>query len=401
MNKYETKIVVISKSYEASLGIARALKKAGFSNIDLIFVGNKQNFKIVSSSNIFNSKIIITTRDDKKIINVLINNYYKEKEKVILFSGDDYTTSLFDKNRSILKDIFIMPYVEGNYNSITKFMDKAVQNALMKKYELEEVKSWTTKFFDDKYIIPEDVIYPCFVKPLISANGLAKVYMAKCDNREDLVKHMEQVVVKGEHNPFIIQEFINIKKEYLVHGICNGNIVFTPICHEKIEIAEFTKGVTVVGKNLKTQILEPELSKMIKLMTSMNYHGPFNLDIFCSEDKVYLNEINMRIAGSCGAAPQVGANIPAIWVELALSEDFEKFVFPECDINFDTIFINDKTAYEDLLFEYKSKKQLKQYEGPATYHLIKDNDDILPWKEFKKMFFIKNFKKNIKKILHK
>lgn len=388
------KIVVMSKSYEAALGISRSLKKDGYSNVDLFFIGPKN---IASKSNTFKDKYFIAKWDENLILKTLVETYNKNNEKIILFLGDDRTTVFADKHRKELSSIFTFTYVDGNQEgAITHLMDKQHQTIMAKEFGLPMVQSWTAEFIDGCFAIPNGIIYPCFVKPLVSANGPAKSIMKKCENEGILKNHLAKIAKAGYTYPVIVQEFVEIEEEYNIHGICDGDRIFIPIIHKKIATANYNKGVTVLGRNLKPELLEPNIEKLKRLLLSNGYHGIINVEMFLANGKYYLNEINYRIAGTCWGATGAGTNLPALWCE-TLSGNVREW--PDYSIKFDSVFINDKTAAEDLSSGYCSLRQFNQWNKEADFHLIYSEEDKGPWKEFRKMMVKRYLKRKVKKLL--
>lgn len=371
------KIVVISKSYEAALGVARSLKLAGFIHIDLYFVGRAN---IAFRSNVFEAKYNYTKRNDEEIVCQLIDIY--GGSKCFLFPCDDYTTSLADRFREKLESIFAYTYVDGHKSgAITHLMDKDYQTVLAKEFNLPMAKSWEIVCENGAYQIPSDMVYPCFVKPLVSANGAAKSVIGKCDSAEHLQSYLATHVKSGINFPLIVQEYIHIEEEFNIHGICDGENFILPIIHKKLATANFNKGVTVLGKNLNPCILKPQLEKLEKLLKATGYHGIFNVEMFVSKGTVYLNEINFRIAGTCWGATGANVNIPYLWIKTLMGE-FGKWepVTPK----FDTVFINDKTAFEDWTKGYSNIFQFIRWNRQADYHLILCKWDSAPYKTFVK-----------------
>ncbi len=391
------KTIVISKSYEAALGIGRSLKIAGY-DVDLFYIG-VSNKDIVFASNAFTSKASFDNRDDECIVNKLIEIYRNTSEnRIVLFPGDDYATSLVDRYRNRLEAFFIYTYSDCNQNgAITRLMDKKYQVDLSKRFGLQTAKSWVSDYSNGHFVIPEGIVLPCFVKPLISAVGAAKANMKKCNDLTELRNHLDHLVEIKQYGSVIIQEFINIEEEYNIHGICDGNRIFLPIIHRKMETARFNKGVTILGKNMNPQHLEPYISRLKDMLLSMGYHGIFNVEMFKSNGTTYLNEINVRIAGTCWGATGAGANIPDLWVRCLLGEIEQ---WPQLNIKYNTLFINDKTAYEDLVHGFRKSSELKKWNSASDFHLLMSSDDPQPWKVFYKRMRKILFKQKIKHILH-
>lgn len=368
------KIVVFSKSYEATLGIARSLKIGGATDIDLFYVG--YNSIVVKKSNVFHNKYFCE-KDDQTIIDNLVNTYRDVKGTIILFPGDDYTTSLADMYRERLKDKFIYTYAEPkDEETIIHLMDKLYQYNLSKEFNLPMAQSCVLSTSNGIYKISDDIKYPCFVKPLISANGPAKSIIRKIEDEENLTSYLLKLTKKGYFYPVLVQEFIDIEEEYNIHGICDGDRIFLPVIHQKLETAKFNKGVTILGKNLNPDHLGDNIDKLKEMLLSCKYHGIFNVEMFKSKGVVYLNEINFRIAGTCWGTTGAGANLPYLWVNVLMGRVVD---WPQLKLKYDTVFINDKTAMEDLLNGYCGLSSYLSWNRSASFHLIKNKSDKGPW----------------------
>ena len=378
LKEIDNKIVVFSKSYEAALGIARSLKLGGATNIDLFFVG--WNHVIVDKSNAFKNRYSFSTREDEAIVQKLLNIYKKEKSGIVLFPGDDYTTSLSDRYRNQLQDKFIFTYVENDEDSpITHLMDKQNQTTIAEHFGMPMARSWILSCEEKKYIIPNEVVFPCFLKPLVSANGPAKSIIRKIEDRAALVMYLEVLKGSGYNYPILVQEFIEIEEEYNIHGICDGDNIYLPLIHRKLETARFNKGVTILGKNMNPTHLGDNIERLKNALRSCKYHGIFNVEMFISKGTVYLNEINFRIAGTCWGTTIGGANLPWLWVNVLLGNVKE---WPKLKLTYESVFINDKTAWEDLINGHVGLSEFLNWNRMADFHLIKNKGDKGPWSVF-------------------
>ena len=393
------KIVVLSKSYEAALGIGRSLRLANYNDIDLVFVGNNGS-DIALSSNLFTSKKHIKKRDDEVVVNALIDNYGRmdSNEKSVLFSADDFTTSLIDRKCDELVKYFIFTHVDGyKSGSITQLMDKAFQMSVAPSFGLNVAETSKISFVDGNFPIPDKIIYPCIIKPEVSAEGAAKSNIKICNNDKILRDHLSCLVQKNAKNNLLIQRLIDIENEYDIHGICNGEDVYIPIAHKKQLTAIHTKGVTVIGKLIDPAELEPAISSLKELLRSFHFHGLVDVELFQSQGKTYLNEINLRAAGTCWAATNAGVNLPDLFVQ-TLYDDNIPIEFG--NIRFGDLFVNEKTAFEEVQFGFIHYRKLRSILKKG-FGLIQDQNDIMPWKVFKKSMNKRILHMKIKKFLHK
>ena len=154
-----------------------------------------------------------------------------------------------------------------------------------------------------------------------------------------------------------------------------------------------------MGKNLDPKTLEPHIGNLKNMLLSLGYHGIFNVEMFRSEDRYYLNEINVRIAGTTWGSAGAGANISALWVNTLAGKYADGW--PKMDVRFDSVFINDKTAYEDVNFGNYSRAQLNEWNRAAEYHLIKSDFDSDPWEVFLKSMEQSELKRIAKRFIKK
>ena len=194
-------IVVLSRNYSTGLSVIRSLGIAGYT-VDLIASANKEGqSSAIGSSRYINNYIEVLADkvkadgDDELLAELL---KYKEMydNKPVLFPTDDYTTSVMDLNRGVLDDIFIMPKVAGGAaGDLKHLMDKSVQSRVAAEAGINVPAEWVISLRDKEIQIPEDVVYPCYCKPLESSLGY-KQEMAVCRNRSELLSHLS--VLRGK-----------------------------------------------------------------------------------------------------------------------------------------------------------------------------------------------------------
>ena len=393
------KIVVLSKGYEAALGTGRSLRAAGYDDVDLVYVGNNYP-EIVLCSNLFSGKRHIKSWNEGAIIDALTSGYGRAdgREKPVLLSTDDFTTSLIDRHCDVLKDLFLMTHVEGfEAGAITHLMDKGYQMRIAPDFGLNVAETWEANCIDGKYAIPGGVVYPCIVKPEVSAKGNAKLYFKTCSCEAELQAHLDDLVKRQVFNKLVIQRLIDIESEYDIHGICCGKEVCIPVIHKKQVTATYTKGVTVVGLLLDPAELEPAIGNLRRLLGSLDFYGLFDVEMYRSGDTIYLNEINLRAAGTCWAATRAGANLPGKFVQ-ALSGGHAALTFT--NVVFGDTFVNEKTAFEEVVYGHIPYRELRAL-LQSGFGLIRDDDDAMPWKAFKRSMYKRMIRMAVKRMLHR
>ena len=90
------------------------------------------------------------------------------------------------------------------------------------------------------FTIPQNINYPCFVKPLASVVG-GKSGLKMCPNEKTLNNHLKTIGIKYPNVKFLIEDFKNIETEYAVLGYADGSEVFIPGIIQILSIAHGLK----------------------------------------------------------------------------------------------------------------------------------------------------------------
>ncbi len=409
MNEKDTLVVVLSRNYSTGLSVIRSLGAAGFT-VDLVASARVAgDSKIAACSKYVRKSYEIVTpkikedESDEELVGRLLTYKGKWPTKPVLFPADDYTTSIMDKNRSLLSDIFLMPTIAGGGDGcLTESMDKTYQASLARKVGLLAPKEWVFSL-ENEIVIPDDMVYPCFCKPIESVTGFKKE-MARCNNSEQLQAHLEKLQYNHPFRSILIQEFLNIDQEIDLSGVCIDSEVIIPAIIRKENVAKFERGVTLAGTVVPVEELGDLKEKVEKLMSEIRYIGMFDLELNIVGDKVYFNEVNLRSGGPNYAYFKSGVNLPALFVKKLLNMP----TAPEDEKikEFHKLFIYEKVAWEDHLHGHMTKKQLKERIKAADITLLHNEEDPAPSKYFMRAMAksvrykkYKDLKKKIKKLI--
>lgn len=400
------KIVVLGKNFSTPLGIVRSLGQVGYP-IDVVYISEQGDSNIISSCKYVNRMFEVVGRHDKDILDLLLTEFRDNDSKYILFPTDDYTSSLIDRNRGILQERFLMPYVEGaEAGQITKYMDKAFQTELAKKHGLNAAQSFIAELSDNTINIPDDLVYPCLCKPLLSTLGF-KSEIKKCRNKKELYNWLTilQKRKKNKSKLILIQEFLDIKEEYSIPAVCNNQEIIMPFLLKKICVAQAKRGVTLCGVTESTQNIKC-VDKLMELLKSLQYVGLIDIEIFKTNDGIYFNELNFRSSGIIYAVTEAGANLPSLLVDALIKGTSVDMSSKE----YGRVFLNDRVAWDDYLRGYISKRKFNKLEEMSHFSLILSEDDPEPGKVFLEAMKnkeknsnrkIRFFKQTIKKFLGK
>ena len=390
------RIVVITYSISTSLGVIRSLGAAGYT-VDCFFI----TLRVGESKTVALSKYVKKTtefygRKDDEVIEKLREEYKDRDRKCVLFPADDYCASLIDRYKDRLSTFFYMPYIVGKgQGAITYLMDKMVQSRLALECGLPVAREWSISLKND-IMISEDIVYPCYVKPLTSVSG-RKTEMGKCSGEEELMKKLLLMKERDSDRLVLVQEYLDIEQEYAMSGVCADQEVVLPAIVKKHQIAQFRRGATLVGELVPIDEILPAKEAIYRFLRQIQYVGMFDLEIMRVGEKFYFGELNLRSGGPNYSYFASGVNLPDITVKAIIGEALGEV--PE--IQFHKVFLNDQDCWEDYLHGFITRKEFKSYFQHADILLLKGDDDSKPEKEFVKEIKWRYIKGIIRRIIRK
>jgi len=365
-------VIVIGQNSSIILGQVRALGQAGYKVHVLKTTDTKPKKKSYELySKYINTYGYISKSNEEEFIRLLLNKYADANAKKVLIPCDDNVASYFDCHCHALIPFFMFPNVNYENGRISYFMNKATQKELVNQCELNAPKGWTIEWQNGKYIIPDDIEYPCFVKPEVY-HVLRKVLMKKCDNRQELEAVMRQC---PKDLPMLVEQYIDITQEYGVSGISvNGKVMITSL----IKKVDTYLGTTASG-TLSPMSLYPELNaKLTKFVEKMNYTGIFDIDLYESNGKMYFCECNLRLGNSGVATLLNGINLPAILID-ALSGKEIDLNAPAFEPKF---FIDERVFIQKYWSRDISWKEYKEGVKKTKIRYTYNTDDSKPYQVF-------------------
>lgn len=401
MNKGKKDVIVLSRNYSTGLGVIRSLGSAGY-NVDLVSSTKKKgSSSLITCSRFVRTSVevqseIIQGDPGDDLVEALLELRKHNEDKAVLFPTDDFTAAVVLSHKEILKEYFLMPDVlENSRWTFEEIMDKSVQEKLAKESGLLTPEQWTVSLEENIYI-PDDMIYPCFVKPLQSISG-RKSEMAKCNSREELENHLSEMKKFYSHRSVLVQEYLDIEQEYDLSGVCSDQNVVIPGVIKKTKIASFERGVTMSGKMEPVEAISEIRDSVDRFLKSIHYTGMFDMELNFSKGRFYFNEINLRSGGPSYFYYLCGINLPALAVQAVSGK------WTETEISLETgkTFVYEKVCWEDYIHGYINRKEKNRIISGADYRLIKNEDDPLPGKAFHSRIRLSFLKNRLKKILGK
>lgn len=255
--------------------------------------------------------------DKKERFVEIINNLalkFSNKKLIILGCGDNYVEQII-KNRGLLKENIVVPYI--NEDLMNALLTKSKFYEMCEQYNLDYPKTFIhTKEIGENFTLPFD--FPILLKP---SNGVAywqhefigqkKVY--KLTNMEDLKDTLISIYSAGYDDSLIIQEFIpgddsNLRVMIGFSGK-DKKVKLLSLAHVMIE--EHTPhglGNTAVLINEYNK----ELSLTIKnFLENVGYEGFSTFDIKYDErdNKYKILEVNLRQGRSNYYVTAAGYNL--------------------------------------------------------------------------------------------
>lgn len=361
-------VLVLGKNYSTPLGIIRALGQAGF-RVELLIVGEESSRSILEASRYLSRVYSVQERNENQIISVLLNEVDTGAFDYQLFPTDDFTASLIDRHRQQLQDRYRMPYIIGD--TVTRWMDKSVQSALAREIGFPTAREWVIRLDTEELSLPEDLVYPCFVKPLISADG-GKVGITECASPEQLRQRC--ALLRRRNRALLVQQKLNILTEYTIDGIADDQRVEIPAVIRKTRIARHNRGVTLTGVLVSNEETAESIRLIKAYLQRIRYVGIFDFELLQTADGIYFGELNLRCGGPCYAYVLGGANLPALTARLLYGEGLQ----PVESITLGTEFINPKVAWEDYSHGFFSKQELTGLFRQIPASLLSDPADPKP-----------------------
>lgn len=388
------KVIILGGNYASLLGMIRA---TGIIGCDITVIKTfikKKKKGIEYCSKYVNRYFFVKDADRAGLVDLLLTKCVDYNQKVILIPTNDDTTMTIDLHQDILKKHFICPTINNIPGAITQLMNKSKQKEIANKVGLNTPKGTLVTLKDGKYKIEDEIIYPCFTKAEVSVYG-GKTFMKKCNNESELIKTLDIASKRWDCN-VLIEEYINIEKEFAVVGCSFGNIVYIPgVIYLELQGDGDHKGVAMTGKIEPIEKHIDIINLITEFIKEIKYEGLFDVDFYFSKGKYYFNELNLRCGASCFAFTYKGINIPEKIINYYTSKANN---YPTVDYEF--AFVNEKVCLESYTSNYISWNKYKEIIKSKGVHSIENSNDINPGITFNRLLIKHRVKKFAKHVLN-
>lgn len=358
-----SQVVIIGQNYSTSLSLIRSLGEAGYI-CHVVQCGPGTTDKLVRSftkpdvfSRYVKKGISVSRKNKEHIISRIIGEFGNSSEQRILLPADDFCAALLSEFEKKLQPFFHVPNIQERTYNLYHVMCKCVQKQMAAACGISVAKNWEVKIeFSQSPVIPKDVIYPCIAKPAVSI-GLPKSYIQRCDSQEQLLNLLSKISQNCSCT-ILLEQYINVEKEYTIPGISDGNNVYIPAFIKKSLVSEGEhKGVTIRGVVEDSSRYQEIRNLLTKFIVSTGFCGIFDIELFYSHGSYYLNEINFRNGAAAYALTCAGINLPAMWVYTTLNGS--ALIITETPLK-ELTFVSDKAAFEYMLAGFCSYFQYRK-----------------------------------------
>lgn len=375
--------VVIGRNYTSLLNMIRAAGEAGCEVTVIRTVrkfpsGIKRKFSPEAVSKYVKRYEYAIEPDRDGLVNLLLKLFRREKN-VVLLPTDDFAASTIDLNQERLKNHFLFPNIHNQTGAVMRLMDKDVQKALARAEGLNVAEGWIAEVKNGEYSIPDGIRYPVFTKPQISING-NKRCMKRCNNREELEAVIKEVASERDC-PILIEQYVEIEKEYGVLGFCGPENVVLPSLVDKLEIGHGShQGVTMIGE-VHPMEEYAEIQEQLKLfLKKTGFIGLIDIDLYESNGVLYFNELNLRLGAFGFAAMCAGINLPGMLIDTLLGKEIKN---KKTKMDRTIRCISEKVNLDDYSAGYLDYKHYRKNLKSTEYRFIKSKSDPMPYRCFK------------------
>ncbi len=296
-------VIVFGNDHTNSVGVIQSLGKVGYRSIGLLY-GFKQDF--VKSSKYVDR--IISAKDAQSCIEKLILTSIGKDEKIPIIACCDMAALTLERNANRLKDRFLFEYAKNN--SLAFLAKKENQVVLASEAGFNVPKSWN---LNDSKSIPDDICYPCLIKPLVSCEG-AKSDIRVCKSKEELETNLNSLRYTKN---VLLQQYIDRDYEISILGcgLTTGKCL-VPAVENKLTLYPKYVGLECLA-NIQPLEDSDIKSSIEKIIGNIGYVGLFSVEMMhCKDDdKFYFTEINLRNDGAEAFITKYGANLPLNHVE--------------------------------------------------------------------------------------
>lgn len=386
-------VIVIGSADVIKLSLIRPIGELGCNVISIRLIkANKRAGKPLDKfskyvKNYYECKI-------EDLIKFLLDNCTGFSPKAVLFPIDDNSVYKIDESYSLLKDFFYIANVKQQDNGIVQLMNKFKQKDLAQKAGLNVVKGWVIPFVNGQYEVPNDIVFPCFIKGLNSFIS-SKSVQQRCDNKENLLKFLDGLRSKYPY-PLLAEQYIEIDRELGFMAFSDGEINLIPSKVELLKMGEgTTHGVSMLGYITPLSVIDQQYKAIETFLKQIDYVGICNFDFIESHGKLYFVELNFRYAAYGYGILKSGVNLPSIYINRMNGLPISDI---ETTMRKSIHYFNEKIGLLNVIERKITWKDYFSIKKKASCMMVASTKDPLPYFVFLIRFLYKYAKSRLKKI---
>ena len=361
-----SKVLVIGGNHQNTLGVIEALGQKGVCS-HVIILGKIQSSFVLTSKYVDKGRIC---EDEESVITTIKCLFTSEKKKVVAIACCDDAANIIDKHYESLQKFMVIPTIK-EYGNLMEWTNKEKMTNTAKELGITIPLSWLIK----DNIIPEDIVFPCVIKPITSVHH-GKSGFAKCTSRMELQSYLD---AKKEGEAVQVQQFIEkyFEFQYIGCSLNAGEEVIIP-GRTHIETTTGFNNLVFLCYDKYDSSFEKTVKDSKRFVKETGYSGLFSIEFMRGIDgKDYFLEMNFRNDGNGIAVTSSGTNLPYIWYLYASGADYKKeilksevtttYMMPE--FSFLMSVFNGEVTFKEWLSDLKK----------TTCYLTRFKDDMKPW----------------------
>lgn len=316
------KVILVGGNHHNILGLVRSFGINGIRPYGVV-IGKDAKNGFVRKSKYWAKTWAIES--DEGLVDFLLEHFSEDKDRPVVICCSDTCAKIIDLEYDRLKKRFLLPSIAGEQGKIAELMDKQKQMQFAQQYGILMAKSCIVDLCHIS--LPEDIVYPCIVKPVVSAEG-QKADIRKCDTKEQTLEYLHQLRTKGYHR-FLVQEYIDYDYEVGFIGSCSKRPAY--MINRKIRVWPQIGGSNSFVHRNDNQQIELYCKKILKILQEINFSGLFDVELLYRGGKLYLNEINWRNSGNSFFSLGSHVHYAVIWYYIVTGQKIPQGMRFVCD----------------------------------------------------------------------
>lgn len=319
-------VIVLGTTHHNTLGIIRSLGESPYNfGVVLVLYGESESY--LTSSKYVKSHYFVKSPNE---VTGQLLALAKEEKQVIIATTDEAVHQL-DLNAGLLLPYFHF-FGTKEVGRLTWFSDKQEQDITAQSIGLNTPTNYT----------PENICYPCLLKPLASIAGGKRVII--CNNKEEY----HHAISEFPKTQFQIQQYLPKEQEIVLVGLSVNGEVHIPayILKQRENAGGGTTYSTVHPSNDLDSSLVEKSKELVKVI---GYEGLFGIEYLLCEGKYWFIEINLRSDATSYAVSVAGVNLPVAYVLAKQGEEINNIV------NNQVCIIYSMVEFRDFEFVLKRK----------------------------------------------